>query len=606
MSAAAMVNIITRETTKKQMKDSYKNYPDTQPKGFEAFHASTVEPMFCEIPPGCRVLDVGCNSGEMMKLLRDGKGCDVVGVDVSVNALRLARKKRLKVYNASAEKLPFPDSSFDVVILREVLVHIHEPIKALKEIRRVLRPKGFLLGSAPHANLEKMVWDDKRLHHRYYNEETLLADLGQAFGHTHLRVLNGAQFAISFAQSLLAEEPAELLWKSGGKDVPEWEHDLLSDKKTLRIWMGPTVANGTAYYRMIGFANKMRLQKETEVAFEDFSWADDQGAGRWQSKLLLNKEGEPISGLALHHLEACLKVSTPWVFQITGFRDILDLFEASKEAYPEKKLVTETDDWIFDVPAYNIASNPYRPNSEPEKIAHRQIEISDAVICSTSFIKEKLSQIFPEKPIHIIPNSIDFSLWDNAKTPEIIEKKDGGVRIIFTGCGNHGGDLEIVKPVLMALLEEFPNLDIVMTRMRFGFDPFKDVDHPRIKIIDKWAPINVFQDMVKGWQGDIGISPLRDNDFNRAKSNLRWLEYSALQLPTVASTVRPFNESIKDSVTGLLCSSKQEWYDALKVLIQDENVRKGIGKRAYDDVKERFNMDKVAEQYASILREIRG
>lgn len=600
MSATAMINLITRDTTKKQMRDSYKNYPDTQPKGFESFHASTFEPIFCEIVPGARVLDVGCNSGEFMKMLRDGKGCDVVGVDVSTAALKIARKKKLKVYNASAEKLPFSDGSFDVVILREVLVHVHEPIKALKEIRRVLRPKGYLLGSAPHANLEKMVWDDKRLHHRYYNEETLLEDLNQAFEHTHLRVLNGAQFAISFAQSLLADQPVELLWKSGNADVPKWEHDLMADKKTLRVWMGPTQPVGDAYYRMIGFANKMRHLPETEVAFENFSWNDDQGSARWQSKIMMNKDGEPVSALALHHLEACLKVANPWIFQITPYQDVLDLFESLKEAYPDKKFISETDDWIFDVPSYNVASNPYRPNSVYEQIAHKQLSMSDAIICSTEFLKENMVRMFPEKPVHVIPNSIDFSIWDNIQFES--EKKEGMIRIIYSGCGNHSGDLEIVKPVLLALLEEFQNLEIVMIQ---AFKCFEDVNHPRFIQMKKWTPINMFPVLLKSLGGDIGIAPLRDNDFNRAKSNLRWLEYSALKIPTVASSVRPFNESIKHESDGFLSSTKGEWYSNLKTLIEDKKKRQLIGEDAYVQVKDRFNMDKTALKYSEILREIR-
>ena len=602
MSSAAMVNIITRDTTKRKMRENYKDYPDTQPKGFEAFHASTVEPIFCEIPPGSRVLDVGCNSGEMMKLLRDGKGCDVEGVDISTNALKIARKKKLKVHNATAEKLPFPDASFDVVILREVLVHIHEPVKALKEIRRVLRPNGMLLGSAPHANLEKMVWDDKRLHHRYYNEETLLADLNQAFEKTHLRVLNGAQFAISFAQSLLSDQPAELLWKSGNSDVPEWEHDLLTDKDTLRVWMGPTQPVGDAYYRMIGFANKMRFMKGTEVAYESFSWGDDQGSARWQAKLLMNKEGDPVSDLALHNLEACLKVANPWIFQITPYHDILDLFEALKEAYPEKKFISETDDWIFDIPSYNVASHPYKPNSIYEQIAHKQLSISDAIICSTEFLKENMNRMFPGKPAYVIPNSIDFAVWDNLKPEKVIEKNDGVIRIIYSGCGNHSGDLEIVKPVLLALLEEFSNLEVVMPQK---FKCFDDVKHPRFIQLGRWAPIHIFPAFLKGLAGDIGIAPLRDNDFNRAKSNLRWLEYSALQIPTVASSVRPFNESIKHKTDGLLCSTKGEWYALLKKLIEVQELRYVIGKEAYEQVKSRFNMDKTAERYVEVLREIR-
>ena len=89
----AMINLITKETTKEEVREAYKEYPDTQPKGFEEYHASTVEPMFCEVPDKSKVLDIGCNSGEMMVLLRDSKGCDVTGVDVSEKALELAKSK---------------------------------------------------------------------------------------------------------------------------------------------------------------------------------------------------------------------------------------------------------------------------------------------------------------------------------------------------------------------------------------------------------------------------------------------------------------------------------------------------------------------------------
>jgi SAM-dependent methyltransferase len=602
MSQAAMMNIITRDTTKEQMREEYSAYPDTQPKGFEAFHASTVEPMFCEVPQGAKVLDVGCNSGEMLKLLKDSKECDVIGVDVSDPVLQLARDKGLKVLKADAENLPFDDASFDVVILREVLVHLHEPVKALKEIRRVLKADGFLLGSAPHANLERIVWDDKRLHHRYYDEDTLTRDLAQAFETTHLRVLTGAQFSVGFASSMLADQPAELLFKCGGEDIPTWEAALLADKETLRVWIGPTQPPGDVYYRLIGYAMKMRQMKGVEVGFENFSWNSNDGCHEWQKKMLMSGEGIPVSSIAVDHLEKCLKVANPWIFQVTYYDDILVLFEALKDKYPEKKLITEVDDWIFDIPSYNVASNPYRPNSGPEKIAYEQLKMSDAIIVSTSYLKESLQGMFPEKPIHVIPNAIDFDLWDKVISDGKLEpKKEGVVRIGYTGCGNHSGDLEIVKPVLLRLLDEFPNLEIVIAQK---FDCFKDVNHPRFKVLERWVNVIDYPAMLKGWDLDIGIAPLRDNAFNRAKSNLRWLEYSALKIPTVASSVRPFAECIKNQ-NGILCSTRQDWYDRLKNLIELPAARSVYGENAYSDVKDRFNMEKVAEQYAALLKEIR-
>jgi SAM-dependent methyltransferase/glycosyltransferase involved in cell wall biosynthesis len=599
----AMLNIITKDTTKEDMRESYKNYPDTQPKGFEPFHASTVEPMFCEIPKGSKVLDVGCNSGEFLKLLEEGKQCETVGVDISETVLELARQKGLKVYNADAENLPFEDASFDVVILREVLVHLHDPVKALREIKRVLKPSGFLLGSAPHANLERMVWDDKRLHHRYYDEKTLVADLDQAFEKTHLKILNGAQFSIGFSSSALGDKPAELLWKSGNSAVQDWETALITDQKTLRVWMGPTQTTGGVYYRMIGYAMKMREMADTEIAFENFSFNSNDDCSLWQDKLRMNKDGQPVSSLALHHFETCLKVADPWVFQLTYHDDILALFELLKQVHPKKKLVTECDDWVFDVPPYNIASNPYKPNSEKEQIAWDQFKLSDAIIVSTSFLKENLAEQFPGKPIYVVPNSIDFDRWDKAKSDGVMEpKKEGVVRIGYSGCANHSGDMEIVKPVLLALLEEFPNLEVIIAQ---DMGAFSDITHPRFKVLKRWTNIIDYPSMIKGWDLDIGIAPLRDNNFNRAKSNLRWLEYSAAKVPTVASKVRPFVESVTHRSDGLLCASKADWYECLKNLITDANARQTLAQNAYDTVKERFNMDKVAEQYRSILEEIK-
>lgn len=599
----AMMNIITKETPKAAVLEGYKEYPDTQPKGFEPYHASTVEPMLCEIPEGSKVLDVGCNSGEFLKLLQDGKNCTAVGVDVSEPVLELARGKGLNVVNADAENLPFEDGAFDVVILREVLVHLHDPVKALKEIRRVLKPTGFLLGSAPHANLEKNVWDDKAPHHRYYTEETLMDHLNQAFEKTHLKVLTGAQFSVGFAMSRMADDPAELLWKSGGADLPVWEYALTSDTKTLRVWMGPTQPPGDVYYRMIGFAEKMRKMKDTEIGFESFSWQSNDGCSEWQRKMLLSEEGAPISSTAINQFEKCLTVANPWVFQVTYYEEIVGIFEILKKLKPEKKLITECDDWIFDIPSYNVASNPYKPNSDKERLAFEQFHLSDAIIVSTSFLKESLLKMFPDKKIYVVPNAIDFDIWDNAKPDGKMEaKKEGVIRIGYTGCGNHSGDLEIVKPVLLSLLDEFPNLEVIISAQ---FECFKDVNHPRFIVPGRWVNIMDYPSMVKGWDLDIGIAPLRDNDFNRAKSNLRWLEYSALGIPTVASKVRPFAESITDGFTGRFCSSKREWYDALKELITNSARRKTFGVHTHDVVSVRYNMDKVAAQYRAILEEVK-
>lgn len=92
-------------------------------------------------------LDVGCGTG-FLALLLAGQGCRVTGTDAVDEMLDLARAKAaaeqrtVEFRRADAERLPFPDASFDLVVERHVIWTLPEPEGALKEWRRVLRPGG--------------------------------------------------------------------------------------------------------------------------------------------------------------------------------------------------------------------------------------------------------------------------------------------------------------------------------------------------------------------------------------------------------------------------------------------------------------------------------
>lgn len=600
------MNQITPATTKEQFQETYRHYPDTAPGGFKPFQSSRIDPIYWDIPDNVSVLDVGCNSGEFLKRLLAGrKNVTVKGIDISEDAVKIAREKGLDVIQGDAEALPFPDASFDYVVLMEVLVHVHDPRKMLAEIRRVLKPGGVLLGSCPHKNMEMQMWDDARLHHAYYTTEDAYALLRESFDRVFLKVLRGAQFALALATSSLANEEVEILFRCGGEDTKPWDWQL-QDKDVLRAWFGPTQAPGTAYYRLTGFAEKMNKIDRCDVLYSGYDPADESGPGGWQMALQRGRDNRPANVIAVNDLDALLKIADLSVWQITPFLSTLAFFECLKDLR-KKPFVTEMDDWIFDVPGYNIASHPYRPGSERERIAYRQLQISDAVIVSTSFLKEQIEAMFPGKPVYRIPNAIDFETWDAAKPTPLVKKEPGRIRIGYTGCGNHGVDLESIAGPIRALLNEFPEVEFVtsgaMRADRKG-EPYV-ITHERSYVLNQWAPIHLWPAAVKGWQMDIGIAPLLDSNFNRAKSNLRWLEYSALNLPTVASKVRPFAECIKPGVDGFLCNSKQEWYEALRALVLDEKKRREVGAYARERVKANFNMDTVAGTYRSVLEGIK-
>lgn len=97
-----------------------------------------------------RLLDVGFGAGTLLKAARRA-GWKPFGVDVSPNACDQASSLGLEVFCGTLEAANYPDNVFDVVTASEVLEHVPEPKRDLREIARVLRPGGLLWMTTPHA-----------------------------------------------------------------------------------------------------------------------------------------------------------------------------------------------------------------------------------------------------------------------------------------------------------------------------------------------------------------------------------------------------------------------------------------------------------------------
>lgn len=92
-----------------------------------------------------KILDVGCGTGGLTRYLKNwGK---VIGLEKNKLAIKLAKKRKIKVIQGEAEKLPFKIKSFNLITIFDVLYHknIKNPEKVIQEAKRVLEPRGFLL-----------------------------------------------------------------------------------------------------------------------------------------------------------------------------------------------------------------------------------------------------------------------------------------------------------------------------------------------------------------------------------------------------------------------------------------------------------------------------
>lgn len=98
-----------------------------------------------------RILDAGCGGGIFGRLLERELGPCIFGVDITKEALKLAKKRGLKVKKGDLEKrVPFEDEFFDLVVCRQVIEHLFNPDSALDEFYRVLKKGGFLFITTPN------------------------------------------------------------------------------------------------------------------------------------------------------------------------------------------------------------------------------------------------------------------------------------------------------------------------------------------------------------------------------------------------------------------------------------------------------------------------
>ena len=113
------------------------------------------------LQPGMRVLDVGCGPGALLPALAQLVGTEgrVVGLDYAAPLLETARERveaagvgeRVELVAGDAHRLPFADASFDAVHVERVLMHLEDPDAAIREMRRVTRPGGWVVAAEPDS-----------------------------------------------------------------------------------------------------------------------------------------------------------------------------------------------------------------------------------------------------------------------------------------------------------------------------------------------------------------------------------------------------------------------------------------------------------------------
>ena len=250
-----------------------------------------------------------------------------------------------------------------------------------------------------------------------------------------------------------------------------------------------------------------------------------------------------------------------------------------------KRVLYDIDDLVIDT-RYTDTIKYLDSMSKEERMLYddgvkrmgKTLCLCDAAITTTERLAEELGKYVPE--VFINRNTASEEMY--ALTLKALKAKENDKSRIgigyFSGSLTHNDDFLLILPVLKKIMEKYSNvclhvvgeLDLPKELLRFKE---RIISHPFVD----WKHLPELISKV-----DINLAPLEDSIFNEAKSENKWVEAALVKVPTIASNVGAFKCMINNLETGILCSSEEEWIEALTVLIEQEEERTRIAENAYN------------------------
>jgi glycosyltransferase involved in cell wall biosynthesis len=279
-----------------------------------------------------------------------------------------------------------------------------------------------------------------------------------------------------------------------------------------------------------------------------------------------------------------------------------------KNAYYAKahgaRIVYELDDYVMEIDPYSPAYEHYSRQEVQQGIAN-YLMLADAVTVTTKHLANKvlahIDTISNTRPaMFVLPNCVSGHEWEKWQTARAaIDRRPDIVTIGWHGSATHIKDLAVIVPALLQLMQACPNVRLVACGLDYfrifkAFERFAD----RIEYRDWKDPKEFAGNLI---DFDIGLAPLENTRFNKCKSNVKFLEYSMLGIPCIASNVEPY-ECIQNDKTGLLVGANEsDWLKALIRMVRHKSTREGIGQTAKNWVMQNRlienNYHKWAEAY---------
>ncbi len=245
------------------------------------------------------------------------------------------------------------------------------------------------------------------------------------------------------------------------------------------------------------------------------------------------------------------------------------------------------DDDLFEIPHYNPASEFF---SGKDKKANIQTvaQIADVITVTTEKLRERFLQF--NKNVIVIPNALN-----DYNFPIEISNASSNKVVSWRGSGTHRGDLmEYREPMI-----ESSNRNKDWLWAWFGDQHWMvsdDMDQTRMRKFGVQEIIryfSVFQNIAPG----VHVVPLKDNFFNRCKSNISWLEATAAGAVALGPN---FEEWTHPGITQF--ENSKDFVEKLDMLCREEKYRRKLWAASKDYIMEHLLLSKVNDKRREIIQ----
>jgi glycosyltransferase involved in cell wall biosynthesis len=221
------------------------------------------------------------------------------------------------------------------------------------------------------------------------------------------------------------------------------------------------------------------------------------------------------------------------------------------------------------------------------------MRICDGVICSTEFLARRYRSINPNT--YICRNGLDLRRYELTRVPRET------VTIGWSGASGHERAFAAWLPALREVMLACPRTRFMSVGQRFADELATELGSERAISIP-FGPIESYPAAMSNF--DIALAPAGRTNFFRAKSDLRWLEASALGIPVIADPdVYP---SVEHGVTGFHAGTPQQAAELMLELAGDRALRERVGAAAQEIVRRTRSIQAVAGDWLEAVAAVAG